>query len=92
MSLTFTYLSLSKDTLKESKTLNHFNDKDFEEQIIKLLQETPMPCAIEYVAQHFKIAWGTARAILLNLVIDGRVQTQKTTKSLIFWVEKEAAP
>jgi len=70
--------------------LNHFNDKDLESQIVKLLEETPIPASIDFVAQHFNLAWGTARAILLNLVIDGRVQTQKTTKSLIFWVKKGA--
>lgn len=70
--------------------MNHFNDKDLESQIVKLLEETPIPASIDFVAQHFNLAWGTARAILLNLVIDGRVQTQKTTKSLIFWVKKGA--
>jgi hypothetical protein len=72
--------------------MNHFNNKNLEIQIVNFLKETPIPASIDYVAQHFNLAWGTARAILLNLVIDGRVQTQKTTKSLIFWVEKEATP
>ena len=71
--------------------MQKFNNPKLEEKIIKLLEETKIPCAIDYVAKNVNIAWGTARAILLNLAVNGRIQTQKTTKSLIFWVEKEAA-
>lgn len=70
--------------------MNHFNNKDLENQIVELLKETPIPASIDYVAQHFNLAWGTARAILLNLVIEGRIQSQKTTKSLIFWVKRRS--
>ena len=69
--------------------MNHFNDKDLEIKIVKLLKEIPIPASIDFVAQHFNLAWGTARAILLNLVIDGRIQTQKTTKNLIFWADED---
>ena len=69
--------------------MNHFNDKDLEIQVVKLLKEIPIPASIDFVAQHFNLAWGTARAILLNLVIDGRIQTQKTTKNLIFWADED---
>jgi len=68
--------------------MNYFNDKDLEKQIIELIKKTEIPCSIDFVAQHFNLAWGTARAILLNLVINGKIQTQKTTKSLIFWIKK----
>jgi len=68
-----------------------FNNKKVEDKIIELLKETSIPCSVDYVAQHFNIGWGTARAILLDLVIRGKVKTQKTTKSLIFWVEKETS-
>jgi len=71
--------------------MQKFNNSKLEKKIVDLLKETEIPCSVDFVAHNVGIAWGTARAILLNLVIDGRVQTQKTTKSLIFWVEKEAA-
>jgi predicted ArsR family transcriptional regulator len=70
--------------------MQRFNNTKTEEKIIDLLKETEIPCSIDFVAHNIGIAWGTARAILLNLVIDGRVQTQKTTKSLIFYLEKGA--
>jgi len=69
--------------------MQKFNNPELEEKLIKLLKDIEIPSSIDYVAQHFNLAWGTARAILLNLAVNGRIQTQKTTKSLIFWVEKE---
>ena len=68
---------------------NHFNDKKLESEIVEFVKKTEIPCSIDYIAQHFKLAWGTARAILLNLAVLGKINAQKTTKSLIFWVERE---
>jgi len=68
--------------------MQKFNNPELEEQIIELLKKTEIPCSIDFVAHNVDIAWGTARAILLNLVVLGKIQTQKTTKSLIFWVDK----
>lgn len=50
-----------------------------------------MPVSIEFVAQELGIGWGTARAILLNLAIQGRIAMQKTTKSLIFSTNEQGA-
>ncbi|MFB0501094.1 MAG: hypothetical protein ACETVP_01350 [Candidatus Bathyarchaeia archaeon] len=69
--------------------MQKFNNPEVEQRIIDLLEETSIPCSIEYVAQRFDLAWGTARAILLDLAVRGQVKIQKTTKSLIFWVEKK---
>ena len=69
--------------------MQKFNNPKLEKEIIELLKETKIPSSIDYVAQHFNLAWGTARAILLNLAVCGKVRAQKTTKSLIFWVEKD---
>jgi len=69
--------------------MQKFNNPELEEKIIKFLKDTEIPSSIDYVAQHFNLAWGTARAILLNLAVCAKVTAQKTTKSLIFWVKKE---
>jgi len=68
-----------------------FNNHNLEREIIAYIKEAKMPVAIDYVAQHFSIAWGTARAILLDLALKGEIKSQKTTKSLIFWVPKTEA-
>ena len=67
--------------------MQKFDNPELEEQIISLLKETEIPCSIDFVAHNVGIAWGTARAILLNLAVNGKIQTQKTTKSLIFWLD-----
>jgi len=45
-------------------------------------QETPF--SINNVAKEFGISWTTARAILLELALEGEVETIKTTKSYVF--------
>lgn len=66
-----------------------FNNSEVEQQLMELLEQTPIPCSVDYVAQHLGMAWGTARAILLDLVVRDKIKTQKTTKGLIFWIEKK---
>ena len=56
--------------------------------LLKLLEKTSMPFSIKYVARHLNVGWGTARAMLLELVVDGKVAGQKTTKSWIFWLPR----
>ena len=63
-----------------------FNNHKLEEEIVEYMEKTEIPVSVEFIAQHFDLAWGTARAILLDLALRGRVKVQKTTKSLIFWV------
>jgi len=71
--------------------MDKFNDEDLARQVVGLLAETSIPCSVDYIAEHFALSWGTARAILLNLVIQGKLKQQKTTSGLIFWVDKEVS-
>ena len=61
-------------------------DSEIQTQLLKLLEKTSMPVSIEYVARHLNVGWGTARAMLLELALSGKVAGQKTTKSWIFWI------
>jgi DNA-binding IclR family transcriptional regulator len=61
-----------------------FGNTEVQNTILRLLRETKMPVDVEFVAQKLGIGWGTARAILLNLVVEGKVRMEKTTKSFIF--------
>lgn len=63
---------------------NKFDNPAVEEQVLQVLREVQIPVSIDYVAQRLGISWGTARAILLNMTIEGKLKSQKTTKSLIF--------
>jgi len=64
--------------------LHKFGNEQVEKQVVELLKRTPTAVSIDYVAYHLNIAWATARGLLLNMVINGKVQSEKTTKSLIF--------
>lgn len=48
-----------------------------------------MPICIGDVAKHFGIAWSTARQILMELLLEGKAECEKTTKSMIFKAKKE---
>lgn len=67
-----------------------FGNPDIQKNVVDLLRETKIPVSVEFVAQKLNIGWGTARAILLNLAVQGKIRVQKTTKSMIFSAYKEA--
>jgi hypothetical protein len=66
-----------------------FGNTELQNNIVSLLKETDMPVSVDFVANRMSIGWGTARAILLSLSIQGRVKMEKTTKSLIFSLKRE---
>jgi predicted ArsR family transcriptional regulator len=68
-----------------------FGNPDLQNHVLDLIRETKMPVSVDFVANKLNLGWGTARAILLNLSIQGLVHMQKTTKSLIFSLKEEDA-
>lgn len=69
-----------------------FDDPQIEAQVIGLLKDTNIPVSIDFVAYNLNIGWDTARAILLNLALQRKISSQKTTKSFIFSInEKEGS-
>jgi len=68
-----------------------FGNPNMQNDVIDLLKETNMPVSVEFVAQKLSIGWGTARAILLNLAVQGKLRMQKTTKSLVFSIDGKGA-
>jgi hypothetical protein len=65
-------------------------NEHFEAEVIKLLEKTPMAVSVDYVAYHLNISWPTARSLLLNMALDKKIEAEKTTKSLIFRLNKES--
>ena len=68
-----------------------FDNPDIQNHVVDLMAETDMPVSVEFVAQSLSMGWGTARAILLNLAVQGRIKVEKTTKSLIFSLKQKEA-
>jgi predicted ArsR family transcriptional regulator len=48
-----------------------------------------MPVSIDYVAHRLGVGWNTAKAILLELALAGKLEAEKTTKSWIFRTKPE---
>lgn len=60
-----------------------------ETKVITLLGETENPVSIDFVRHHLALNWSTTRALLFSLALEGKIRSQKTSKSWIFWVENE---
>jgi len=56
---------------------------------LEIIAECSVPVSIDFVAFHCKISWGTARALLMSLVADRKLNAQRTTKGWIFFVGEE---
>jgi hypothetical protein len=62
------------------------NQSPIEYKTLELLKTSEMACSINFIAKQLNVAWVTARALLLTLVIEGKVHLQKTTHGPIFWI------
>lgn len=68
-----------------------FGDPEVETQVIKILETHSEPVSIDLVSYHLKVGWGTARSILLNMALKGKIKFLKTSKGYVFWLSKEEA-
>jgi hypothetical protein len=62
---------------------------NYKEKALQALRNSSMPMDIENVRVRAGIkSWVTSKSILLELLWEGKISGQKTTKSWIFWVEE----
>ncbi len=67
-------LNRSKDTLRD--------------KILHVLSGAPIPMDVENVRIKSGLKnWESTKALLLELVVEGLISGQKTTKSWVFWVD-----
>ena len=64
------------------------NNPTIEAKVTSILNEAENPVSIDYVRHHLELNWSTTRALLLSLALEGKIQSMKTSKSWIFWVDK----
>jgi len=63
----------------------------YENEVINVLKEFEMPVDIENVRTRAGIkSWVTAKATLLDLAMQNRIKALKTSKSWIFWIDRDA--
>jgi len=61
--------------------------RDYKEKILEVVGNSPIPMDIENIRVKAGIkSWSTAKATLLELVLERRILGTKTTKSWIFWI------
>ena len=62
------------------------------ERVREVLKEPPIPMDVENVRLRAGLKnWESTKAILLEMVLQGSILGQKTTKSWIFWVNTPVA-
>jgi hypothetical protein len=62
------------------------------EKISEVLKESQIPMDVENVRVKSGLKnWESTKAILLEMVLQGAIRGQKTTKSWIFWVNTPIA-
>ena len=60
--------------------------KNFKKKALQVLRECSIPMDIENVRARVGMkSWLTSKSILLELLCEGKILGQKTTKSWIFW-------
>jgi hypothetical protein len=67
-------------------------ENHYQEKIVAMLEKATQPMDIEKIRVDVGIGnWNTALKHCLELMISGKIKGQKTSKSWIFWVEKEGS-
>jgi len=62
--------------------------RNYEEKIVSFLSEATEPVDVEKIRVSCGIGnWNTALKHCLELLIQGRISGQKTSKSWIFWIK-----
>ncbi|ADB57516.1 hypothetical protein Arcpr_0450 [Archaeoglobus profundus DSM 5631] len=58
--------------------------EEIRKNVREFAKKQTQPFSVNDVAREFGISWTTARAILLELALEGEVEVMKTSKSYIF--------
>jgi len=63
-------------------------DEDYKQRIVEFLNEADRPIDVEKIRAACGIGnWNTALKHCLELLLEGKIRGQKTSKSWIFWIE-----
>ena len=60
------------------------NDPKNIARTIVIVESCEIPVSTDYVAHKLGVSWSTAKSLLFELALNGKVKAQKTTKSWIF--------
>lgn len=66
--------------------------QDLKPKAVEFMENTTVAVGVSDVAKHLGVAWSTVRQILFELMLEGKVDCEKTTNSRIFRARKHSAP
>jgi predicted ArsR family transcriptional regulator len=72
-------------------TFKRVDDSIVQEEVLDLISKTPQPVTVSYIASKLDINWLTARAILLYLLAQNKLDAERTTRSWIFRAKRNRA-
>lgn len=65
-------------------------ESNYKEKILRVLENSSIPMDVQKARIKAGIkSWVTGKTTLLELLCEGKICGQKTTKSWIFWVDKK---
>jgi len=63
----------------------------YQEKIVEVLADAKMPMDVENVRLQTGLKnWESTKSILLEMVLQGSIAGEKTTKGWIFWLESQS--
>lgn len=65
--------------------------EELKPKALKFLENAEIPVGVGDVAHALNVSWSTARQVLMELLIEGRVKCQKTAKSRIFRIKRDGS-
>jgi len=66
--------------------------RGYDKKALEVLRSSSIPMDIENVRVRAGIkSWVTSKSTLLELLCEGKISGQKTTKSWIFWIDKHGS-
>lgn len=77
----------------EQNTNNNYRERNnYKERILKCLNQSPAPVDVEKIRKSCKIAnWNTTLKHCLELVFEGNIKGQTTSKGWVFWAHQETS-
>jgi len=69
--------------------MSQAHKKGLEKEILEYIKSLDTPVNISHIARKFNLTWPTARQLLFELCINGKIVAKRTTGSWIFEVKTE---
>jgi Mn-dependent DtxR family transcriptional regulator len=63
--------------------------EELKPKALEYLRNSRLAIGVGDVAKYLGVSWSTARQVLMELLVEGKIECEKTTKSRIFRIKSE---